>query len=68
MGKELRENAPAARGSEEAGLTQILVHKPMLLSITYCTFALYVLHVVRGIVAWWAAVAVAEGGYHNQTS
>ena len=60
-GKELRENAPAARGSEEAGLTQILVHKPTLLSITT------VLHVVRGIVAWWAG-AVAEGGYHKQTS
>ena len=28
MGNELLENAPAARGSEEAGITQFLTHKP----------------------------------------
>ena len=33
MGKELRENAPAARGSEEAGFTQFLTHKYTLLSM-----------------------------------
>ena len=33
MGEELRENAPAARGSEEAGLTQFLAHKYTLLSM-----------------------------------
>ena len=32
MGKELRENVPASRGSEEAGITQLLTHKSTLLS------------------------------------
>ena len=32
MGKELRETAPAARGSKEAGFTQFLAHKSTLLS------------------------------------
>ena len=35
MGKELRENAPATRGSEEAGFTQFLTHKSTLLSTTH---------------------------------
>ena len=32
MCKELRENAPAARGRQEAGFTQFLTHKYTLLS------------------------------------
>ena len=32
IGKELRENLHAARGSEEAGFTQFLTHKSILLS------------------------------------
>ena len=32
MGKELRENAPAARQNEEAGISQFLTHKFTLLS------------------------------------
>ena len=33
MGKELRENAPAARGSKEAGLMKFLTNKSTLLGI-----------------------------------
>ena len=35
MGEELRENVPAARGTEEAGFTQFLTHKSTLLSRSF---------------------------------
>ena len=38
MGKELRENAPAARQSEEAGFTQFLTLKSTLLSLPLLCF------------------------------
>ena len=34
MGEELRENAPVARKSEEAGIKQFLIHESILLNIT----------------------------------
>ena len=38
MGMELRENAPSARDSEEAGITQFLTHKSTLFSILDLSF------------------------------
>ena len=36
MGRELRENAPAAKGSEEAGFTQFLTYESTLLDTQMC--------------------------------